>query len=204
MSWKVFIIRLGEIIVIVNIAVLNLLAFQSFPRYTASATTSHISQTSPSLTPFPSSPQDSQQAMQATAEQTTPLPTIIQTVVQTVGPKELFVPLGTGNSVAADWTNVPGVIASVDSTKYPSIKQVTFEANITVPTANQTVDIRLYNMTDEHPVWNSEMEMTGTTQYLVSSPLTLDKGNKLYQVQMKTQLQYPATLDLARIHITLN
>jgi len=192
MSWHIFFKRLVEIIVVVNIALLNILAFRSFPSYTASAAVSHNVQT-PAPTPTI-----------VVNEQITPVPAIVQTIMQPSGAKELFVPLGTGQSTATDWTNVPGVIASVDSTKYTGIKQVTFEANITVPTANETVEVQLYDMTDEHPVWNSQMTMTGTTQYLVSSPITLDSGNKLYQVQMKTQLQYPATLDLARIHITLN
>lgn len=192
MSWRMFFIRLVEIVFIINIALLDLLAFQSFPKYTASVATSHVMQSpKPTSTPIVANP-------------TTPVPTVIQTIVQTAGPKELFVPLGAGNSTETDWTNVPGVIASVDSSKYPGLKQVTFEANITVPTANETVWVQLYDMTDEHPVWNSQLSMTGATQYIVSPPITLDPGNKLYQVQMKTQLQYPATLDFARIHILLN
>jgi hypothetical protein len=43
----------------------------------------------------------------------------------------------------------------------------------------------------------------GTSAYLISNPIAYDKGSKIYQVQMKTQLQYPANLTQARIHITL-
>lgn len=193
MSWRMFFIRVVEIVFIINLAILDLLVMRSFPNLTASSTTAPITQTHILLTPTP------------IANLPTGKPTTIPTVVnQVTGVKEVYVPLGTGETTASSWTNVPGVIAYVDMSKYSSIKQVVFEANINVPTANQTVWIQLYNMTAQHPVWNSQMSMTGITQYIVSPPITLDPGNNLYQVQMYTQLQYPAQLTSARIHITLN
>lgn len=192
-GWRLFFIRLVEIVFIVNIAILDLLVLQSFPQYKASLNTISTQQTIPTPTPT------------IVAVETSPIPLIQPTtIIQTSGAKEIYVPLGTGESIASSWTNVPGVIAYIDTSKYSSIKQVVFEANINVATANQTVWIQLYNMTGQHPVWNSQMSMTGATQYVVSPPITLDQGNNLYQVQMYTQLQYPAELTQARIHITLN
>ncbi len=119
--------------------------------------------------------------------------------------KEYFVPLGSGSSTAEDWTDVPGVQSYVDSTQYGSIKQVVFEASLHTPTGNQTAYARLYNVTDKHPVWNSEVQISGgSPQLLISAPITLDSGNKLYQVQMKTQLKSQTNLNQARIHITTN
>lgn len=117
--------------------------------------------------------------------------------------KEYFVPLGTGTNTASDWTDVVGASATVDTAQYPRIKKVVFEATIAVPTGNQVAYVRLFNKTDGHPVWYSEMSMntTGPT-LLTTQAITLDKGSKLYQVQMKTQLQYPASLNQSRIHIT--
>ena len=113
--------------------------------------------------------------------------------------------MGSGSSQAGDWTDVPGLEASVDFGKYKSIKEIRFEASISVPTANEAVWVRLFNKTDQHPVWFSEATMTGgASSYLVSSPITYDKGSKTYQVQMKTQLKYTANLTQSRIHITLN
>ncbi len=117
--------------------------------------------------------------------------------------KAYFVPLGTGTNSTDDWTDVVGAGAAVDTAQYPRIKKVTFEATISVLTGNQVVSVRLFNQTDKHPVWFSEMSMStmGPT-LLTSQAITLDKGNKLYQVQMKTQLKFPANLTQSRIHIT--
>ncbi len=118
--------------------------------------------------------------------------------------KEYFIPFGSGQSSSSDWTDVPGVEAYVDSRNYLKIKTITFEATVHIPNATQSVQIRLFDTTDEHPVWYSDLNFPGTgTQILTSQPITLDSGNKLYTVQMKTQLQAPAILDQARLHITL-
>ena len=125
------------------------------------------------------------------------------TTTSTTSVKEYYVPLGTGNNATSDWTDVVGASATVDTAQYPQIKKVIFEATVAVPTGNEVAYVRLFNQTDKHPVWFSEMSMntTGPT-LLTSQAITLDKGSKLYQVQMKTQLQYPANLNQSRIHIT--
>jgi hypothetical protein len=118
--------------------------------------------------------------------------------------KDYFIPLGSGTSQASEWTDVPGTQATVDFGSYKNIKSIAFETSVAVPTANQSVWVRLYNTSDQHPVWHSEVMMEGgASAYLISSPIAYDKGSKIYQVQMKTQLQYPANLTQARIHITL-
>ena len=133
------------------------------------------------------------------AERTAPTP---QTIKQSA--KEYFIPLGTGTSSAFDWTDVPGASVHVDFSSYEEVKQISFEAATFVPTGNQSVSVRLYNVTDKHPVWNSEMTIDANTVNLqVSPPLITDIGEKLYQVQMKTQLQAPANLTNSRLHIVL-
>lgn len=118
--------------------------------------------------------------------------------------KEYYVPFGSGSGSSLDWQDVAGLQAYVDSSGYPSIKSVVFEASLHIPTGNQTASVRLYNATDGHPVWNSEINFNGNTSsvFLNSQVVSLDSGNKLYKVQMKTQLQYPAILDQSRLHIT--
>lgn len=120
----------------------------------------------------------------------------------TSGVKEFFIPFGVGSSSAADWTDISGLQAYVDSAQYGRFKKVTFEASVRIPTGNETAYVRLYNVSDKHPVWFSEVSIEGgTPKLLISNPIALDSGNKLYQVQMKTSLQYQAILDQARIHI---
>jgi hypothetical protein len=118
---------------------------------------------------------------------------------------ESYIPLGIGSIFSNDWSDVSGAQASIDSTQFPRIKKVTFEASVQVPTGNQIVWIRLFNVTDKHPVWYSEISMDGTGQnLLISPPINLDSGNKIYQVQIKTQLGYTANLTQSRIHIVTN
>lgn len=117
--------------------------------------------------------------------------------------KEFFVPFGSGSSEASDWEDVAGLKAYIDSAKYPSIKTVVFEASVQIPTGNETAFVRLYNETDKHPVWFSDVSLEGgNPQFLISKPITLEEGEKVYKVQMKTSLKYKATLNQARIRIT--
>lgn len=119
--------------------------------------------------------------------------------------KEFFVPFGTGSNSSDDWQDVSGLRATLDTANYGNIKTVVFEATIRIPTGNETAYVRLYNATDKHPVWFSDVSLEGgTPQLLISKPITLDFGNKTYQVQMKTSLKYPAYLDQSRLHIITN
>lgn len=132
--------------------------------------------------------------------------TIAQTQPQQVTNvvKEYFVPLGAGTNAADEWEDVPGLRVSVDTNQYGKIKSVVFEATVRVPSLDQWAKVRLYNVTDKHPVWSSEVNFTIGSQptLLTSAPFTLDTGVKTYQVQMKTQIRHTAYLDQSRIHIT--
>ncbi len=117
--------------------------------------------------------------------------------------KEYFVPLGSGTNVTDDWADVSGASAYIDTAAYGKMKKVTLEATLSQSVSSQKIWVRLYNTTDKHPVWYSEIstDNAGPT-LLTSSPISLDKGNKLYQVQMKTQLKGVTNLTQSRIHIT--
>ena len=117
--------------------------------------------------------------------------------------KDQFISFGSGTSTSPDWVDVGGLQASFDLGSYTNIKEIRFEASVSVPTANEIVWVRLYNKSDNHPVWNSEVTAKGASSYSVSDPILYDKGEKTYQVQMKTQLQYSANLGQSRLHIIL-
>lgn len=137
-----------------------------------------------------------------------PVPTKIE--VQTVNnlttpsTKEYYVPFGSGSGSSGGWQNVAGLQASINSAAYGTIKTVVFEASLHIPTGNETAGVRLYDVTQNHPVWNSEVDFNGNTNsvLLASQNISLDSGNNVYAVQMETQLQYTAVLDQSRIHIT--
>lgn len=120
----------------------------------------------------------------------------------TKGTKENYIPLGSGTNATDDWTDVSGASAYINTGSYGKIKQATFEASVAIPSGSQRVWIRLYNATDKHPVWFSEMIAEGSApQLLTSNAISLDSGNKLYQVQMKTQLKILTNLTQSRVRI---
>lgn len=117
--------------------------------------------------------------------------------------RELYIPLGSGTNSSDDWEDVDGLRALVDPATYGRIKSVHFEVSVNVANARQIVYVRLYNETDKHPVWFSEIvfQADNPPTFQESSPITLDPGYKSYKVQMKTQLKYTTNLNSSRIRI---
>lgn len=118
--------------------------------------------------------------------------------------KEYFISLGDGSSKSDTWEDLVGVETYIDRSKYKNIKEVVFEAGLNIPNGNQIGYARLFNVSDKHPVWYSEISLEGgTPKLVVSSPINLDEGKKLYRVQLKTSLKFLVILTQARIKITL-
>lgn len=125
---------------------------------------------------------------------------ITQTLSQS---REFSVSFGSGSTRAGDWEDITGLAVYIDNSKYGKIKSVVFEAAVLIPNGNQGVYLRLFNITDGHPVWYSEVyHEGGTAKLLISPSLVLGSGNKLYQVQMKTTLKDLANLNQSRVRIT--
>lgn len=135
----------------------------------------------------------------ATAQPTLASPKI----VKSPSVKTSYINIGFGTNQSSDWTDVFGATTTADIGEYKNIKEVRFEAFVNVPITNGTVSVRLYNKTDKHPVWNSEVTHEGTvdTYHFISPIISYDTGPKLYQVQMKSQLSIVANLVQSRIAI---
>ena len=127
-----------------------------------------------------------------------------QTIIQTAQ-KEIFIPIGSGSTQNNNYEDLAGLEVTIDTNKYPSIDSVVFEASIWVQDGNGKMFAQLYNVSDKHPVWNSEISTSSSKATLTSSPtITLEKGSRTYRVQAKTNLtSYAAHVDNARIKITL-
>lgn len=134
-------------------------------------------------------------------QQPTSTPEVTPTPESLTTAKEFFIPFGSGSSLAGDWEDIPGVQATFDTNNFPELKSVTFETTARIPTGNEVAYIRLYNVTDKHPIWASEISWEGGGTKLLTKTITLDAGNKTYQVQMKTSLKFQAIFDQARLHI---
>lgn len=127
-----------------------------------------------------------------------------QTIVQTAQ-KEIFIPIGSGSTKKNGYDDLAGLEVTVDTGKYSAIESVVFEASIWVQDGNGKMFTQLYNVSDKHPVWNSEISTNSAKGVLTTSPkITLDGGARTYQVQAKTNLtEFAAHVENARIKITL-
>lgn len=140
----------------------------------------------------------------------TPTPRVVEreTVVEKVVTqpagsqvKEFYVPLGQGSVRTEDyaWRDT-GAEALLDLGNYPRVKEVRFEATLSVESGH--VEARLYNVSDGNGLIESTLVGQGPTAKLYrSGNLILPSGNKTYRVQMRTALPYTANMDNGRIRI---
>lgn len=130
--------------------------------------------------------------------------TVITTTANGTEVTEYFVSFGSGTGNSTTIEDVTGMQTYVDPSQYNNVRQVVFEASVTIPTQNQSAMLQVFNETAQHPVWNSTVtfQSGAETQFLISQPVTLDPGNNLYQVQLQTQLGSPVIINQARFHIT--
>lgn len=134
-------------------------------------------------------------------------PTAVEpTLSATSGPtvKEIYVPLGNGSTKSLDWTAIPGAEVVLDAANFSKIKSMIFEVFLQIPTGNGKVYAKLYNVSDKHDVWSSEVAVEGGgIQRMESKNITLDSGRKVYRVMMKTTMGYEAILESSRLKIIL-
>ncbi len=124
----------------------------------------------------------------------------------TSNPKVYYIPLGSANVTSQNSWKDTGAQAYVDLANYNNVREVYFEASMYLPSANGRVYARLFNISDNIEVWNSEVWVEDSTPTLVTSvsPVRTWMGNKLYRVQMKTSMGFEGVLDSARIKIITN
>ena len=115
--------------------------------------------------------------------------------------KEYYITLGSATTKSYMWQDLDGVEAVVDTTNYPPIKSVTFEVYLKIPTANGQVYAKLYNVTDKHDVWFSEVNSEGPVITKREATITLEPGAKTYRVMGLSTLKYDANIENARIRI---
>ncbi|MBI2405212.1 hypothetical protein HYV22_03480 [Candidatus Gottesmanbacteria bacterium] len=119
----------------------------------------------------------------------------------TASAKEFFVPFGFGTvEKATDWTDVPGMRATINSSLYPKIKQVILEVTPRIADDNQTVWVRLRNY-DGYSYPSVSMDGKGPDLRL-SPAFSISPGEKTYYIQAKTSGGSTVQIYQARLHIT--
>ncbi len=115
--------------------------------------------------------------------------------------KEYYITLGSGSTKSNVWQDMAGAEAFIDTANHPAIKSVTFEVFLNIPTANGIVSAKLYNVTDKHDVWFSEVRSEGPVLTKKEATITLEPGAKTYRVMGLSTLKYDANIENARIRI---
>ena len=137
---------------------------------------------------------------------TTETKTIVEkeTVIQTAQ-KEIFIPVGSGSIKKKDWTSIPGLEVTIDTTKYSAIESIVFEATIWPEGGNGRAYARLKNISDSNPFVESQISSAGNSgEVKTSGNIPFPIGSKKYGVQAKTDIEnFEAHVENARIKITL-
>lgn len=115
--------------------------------------------------------------------------------------KEYYITLGSGIVKSNTWQDVAGAEVVVDTANYSPIKSVTFEVYLKIPTANGKVYAKLYNVTDKHDVWFSEVSSEGPTLTKKEASISFEDGAKTYRVMGLSTLKYDASIENARLRI---
>lgn len=115
--------------------------------------------------------------------------------------KEYYITLGSGITKSNVWQDIAGAEAVIDTANHPAIKSVTFEVFLNIPTANGSVYAKLYNVTDKHDVWFSNVSSEGPVLTKKEAAITLEGGAKTYRVMGLSTLKYDANIENARIRI---
>lgn len=118
-------------------------------------------------------------------------------------PRILYMPLvNTGSTVLTDWVDIPSSDFYFNLTDYPGAKSVQWETSLKSVNSPARVMVRLYDVTNNRGVDNSELETRSSTYALLqSSALTIWRGNNLYRVQLKSDNGTQTDLGMGRLKI---
>lgn len=181
-----------------NIVMLDLMVF-----FGRTARPSELAATTIRVTATPTPPQTCSPSCEAKIDALTQRVDAlsVQTPSVRTPAKEYYITLGSGTTKSNVWQELAGVEVVVDTANYPPIKSVTFEVYLKIPTANGKVYAKLYNVTDKHDVWFSEVSSEGPVLTKKEASVTLESGAKTYRVMGLSTLKYDANIENARLRI---
>lgn len=116
--------------------------------------------------------------------------------------KEYFIPLGTGTTSKNDWENLVSTETVINPAVYGSIQETYLIVSLKNTTRNGQVEARLYNATDNYPIYGSHVIMTDKSeQTITSQKFALPLTSKLFRIQLKSSLSFSVSLENARLKI---
>ena len=188
---------------VTNIVLLDIIVFSSSARNTTSATVSQDAYTNDSSC-SDSCPGTTDAIPAPTLSTPSPGPTDPPAggpIRPVSAAKEFYIPLGSGRSTSREYAGLVGVEAEIDTANYPRIRSVLLEVSMHLFPGNGVMTVKLFNMTDRHDVWFSELSTDEGDLVKKDAPITLDAGKKLYRVMVQSSLGYEAIVDGARLKI---
>ncbi len=166
-----------------------------------------------SQTPSPSSQVQSTPAPQAQTQpqnqsQSQPVQTVVQKETQTIiqtPQKEIYIPIGSGSTKSGTYADLSGAQVIIDTTQYPPIDYMVFQASIWVDNGNGKAWARIINVNDNNPFYESEISSSsGTGEFRTSGKIPFNYGPKTYRIQAKTDMtDFAANVGNAMIKIVL-
>jgi hypothetical protein len=94
---------------------------------------------------------------------------------------------GSGSTALNDWQDVPGTDFYFDTTDYPGLKEIYFEANMKLFNGNGMAFIRLFDVTHGIGVQGSEISTNSQNNPLITSGLvSFWTGKNLIRIQAKS------------------
>lgn len=153
-------------------------------------------------------PKASSQPQPTSQPQTQPAQTIIQKETQTIiqtAQKEIFIPVGSGSTKSGTYADLSGAEVSIDTTKYPPIDYMIFQASVWVTDGNGKAWARIINVNDNNPYFESEISSSSSTgAFRTSGKIPFTYGPKTYRIQAKTDMtDFAANVGNAMIKIVL-
>lgn len=119
--------------------------------------------------------------------------------------KEIFIPVGSGQTKNTSFVDIDGAEVSIDTNKYGQIDYAVFEGSVWVEGGNGRAWAQIVNVSDNNPLIESQISNpTSTPTLKTSSKIPLASGSKTYRIQARTELSdYAAHIDNGRLKIVL-
>ena len=109
---------------------------------------------------------------------------------------------GTGSTSQMNWTNIAGTEFYLDTTDYPGLLEVYFEAGVSLFNGNGRAYFRLFDATNGIGVQGSNIETTSQANSVVTSgKVSFWRGKNLIKVQAKSLTSDTAVFTWGRLKI---
>jgi hypothetical protein len=119
-------------------------------------------------------------------------------------PSTVFIPIGIGgSSTGTDWTVINTQEIEIDTSEIPGYLAAFLTVELKVKDGNGKAFARLFNVTDNTPIYSSEVSVSNSDfTPITSGSFTLATGKKKYRLQLKSLTGYQVDVQLSKLKIS--